>query len=95
MKIKVMNILSAIVSRKAPVLEVTFHFLANLPSKKSVHAAINAIIAGINIKPSFEPSNKIRYKITGAEIILNIASKSGMYFFTKSHQLFVSQKLLL
>ena len=84
--INVIKILSAIVSRNAPTFEDTFHFLANLPSKKSVQAAMKAIIAGINIKPSLEPSAKIRNKITGDEAIRKIASKSGIYLFIRSHQ---------
>ena len=40
---KVMKILSAIVSKNAPVFEDTSHFLASRPSKKSVQAAIKAI----------------------------------------------------
>ena len=89
--INVIKILSAIVSKNAPIFEDTFHFLANRPSKKSVQAAIKAIIAGTNIKPSLEPSAKIRYKITGDETIRKIANKSGIYFFIKSHQLFFVQ----
>ena len=58
-----MKILSAIVSKNAPVLEDTFHFLANRPSKKSVQADIKATIAGINIKPSSVPSSNNKYKI--------------------------------
>ena len=81
-----MKILSAIESKNAPVFEDTFHFLASRPSKKSVQAAINAMIAGTNIKPSSVPSSNNKYKITGAEKIRNKANKSGMYFFIKSHQ---------
>ena len=81
-----MKILSAIVSKNAPVLEDTFHFLANRPSKKSVQAAIKAIIAGTNINPSLVPSSNNKYKIIGAEKIRNKANKSGIYFFIKSHQ---------
>ena len=94
MKIKVINILSAMVSRNAPIFDVTFHFLARRPSKKSVHAAINAIIAGINISPSLEPSKSNNYKMPGAENILKSANPSGIYCLIKSHQLFFAQKLL-
>ena len=80
------KILSAIVSKNAPVFEDTSHFLASLPSKKSVQAAIKAIIAGTNINPSLVPSINNKYKITGAEKMRNKANKSGMYFFIKSHQ---------
>ena len=81
-----MKILSAIVSKNAPVFEDTSHFLASRPSKKSVQAAIKAIIAGTNINPSLLPSINSKYKITGAEKIRNKANKSGIYFFIKSHQ---------
>ena len=92
-KLNVINILSAIVSRNAPIFEVIFHFLARRPSKKSVHAAIKAITAGTNISPSLEPSKSSKYRMTGAEIILKTAKPSGIYFFIKSRQLFFVQKL--
>ena len=79
--IQVTKSLSAIVSKKAPVLVDTSHFLANLPSKKSVHAAINARIAGVNMSPFSDPSWRIRNKITGEESILNQAKRSGIRFF--------------
>ena len=72
-RIEVKNTLSAIVSRNAPNFEVTFHFLANIPSKKSVQAPINARTAGINISPLSEPSINIKYITNGPTIILNIA----------------------
>ncbi len=60
MNMKVIKILSAIVSKNAPVLDVTFHFRASLPSKKSVQAAMNAMTAGTSIRPVDEPSSRIK-----------------------------------
>ena len=77
-----MKILSAIVSRNAPVFEDTSHFLASRPSKKSVQAAIKAIIAFIAAWTDFFDGRLARK--------WNVSSKTGAFLDTIADKIFIT-----